>query len=198
MSRYLRFSLLAGSMGVAALAVAGCSSAGGNDAAAAPRAVVTTSPPSATASVSPSTHSTSDAETRQEKEALAAYQGMMADWVSAGLTANYQDPALARHMSGSALSQVTKRLAVEQSEGAVVRGQPKVADVAFGEEVPSSDPTEIVINSCVDSTNWLEYTADGHLYNSTPGGRHKTQILVQDESGTWKVDQLSSGVVGSC
>ena len=198
MSRCIRFSLLAGSMGIAALTAAGCSSGGGTVAGAAHRATVTETSPSATASASASTHPTSSVESPQEKAALAAYQGMMADWVSAALTSNYQDPALAHHMSGSALSEVTRMLAVDQSEGAVGRGEPKVLDISFGQEVPVGDPTEIVVNSCVDDSAWLQYTTGGQLFNHIPGGRHKTQILVQNESGTWKVDQLSSIGVGTC
>jgi hypothetical protein len=123
---------------------------------------------------------------------------MIADWVSAALTANYQDPVLAHHMSGSALSQVTRHLAVEQSEGVVVLGTPVISDITFGQEVPAGSSTEIVINSCVDASNWLEYTTDHHLYNDTPGGRHKTQALAEETSGTWKISQYASNAVGTC
>lgn len=200
MSRRIRFSLFAGSLGIAALAVAGCSSGTGSIAAEAPDVTASTASasPSSPGSAAASSHPTSSAESPQEKAALAAYQDMVADWVSAGLTANYQDPALAHHMSGSALSQVTRHLAVEQSEHVVVRGEPKVLDVSFSREVPTGHPTAIVIDSCVDDSNWLEYTTDGHLYNDIPGGRQKTEVLVEDKSGSWKVDQLVSDAVGTC
>lgn len=123
---------------------------------------------------------------------------MIADWTAAGLTANYQDPALAHHMSGSALSQVTRNLYVEKTEGVVVRGTPQLLDVSFGQMVPASNPTEIVINSCFSDASWLEYTTDGHLYNNVPGGRHKTQALVVERSGVWKVDKYVSQAVGTC
>lgn len=129
---------------------------------------------------------------------MAAYQGMMADWVSAALTSNYQDPALAHHMSGSALTGVTRHLAVQQTEGVISLGKPQVSGITFGQEVPAGDPTEIVINACVSDKAWLEYTTDHTPYGDTAGGRHKTQILVKDESGTWKVDQLSAMGVGTC
>lgn len=129
---------------------------------------------------------------------MAAFRGMIADWASAALTANYQDPVLAHHMSGSALSWVTQHLAVEQSEHVVVKGTPTLTNVSFGQQVPTSAPTEIVINSCFSDAAWLEYTTDGHLYNNQPGGGHKTQVLAVDQSGTWKIDQLAMNAVGTC
>lgn len=198
MSRYLRFSLLAGGLGVAALAAGGCSSAGGGLAAAAPPGSVTTTSPSAAASVSPSTHPTSGAETSQEKAAIAALQGMLRDWVAAAKTANYQDPELAHHMSGSALTQVTRHLAVEQSEGVIGLGEPSLSDLSFDQEIPVADPTEIGVVGCLNDSDWLEYTTDHTLYNDTPGGRHKTQALAEDESGTWKIVEYVSQAVGTC
>jgi hypothetical protein len=101
-------------------------------------------------------------------------------------------------MSGSALSWVTRHLSVEQTEGAVVKGSPVVTNISFGQQVPAGSPTEVVINSSFNDADWLEYTTDGHLYDKTPGGCHKTQVLVVDESGTWKVDQLAINAVGTC
>jgi hypothetical protein len=203
MPYYPRFGVIAALLGSTALLVAGCSSSGGT-AEAAPDARPSASSPSSTdaaasGSASASSRASGDgATTTQEQAALAAYRGMIADWVAAGLTSNYQDPALAHHMSGSALSWVTRHLAVEQSEGAVEKGTPVLRNISFGQQVPASDPTEIVINSVFDDSNWLEYTSDGHLFNSTPGGCHKTQVLAQDESGTWKIDQLAMNAVGTC
>jgi hypothetical protein len=203
MSRYPRFGVLAAFLGATALLAAGCSSSGGA-AEAAPDARSSASSVSSSAVAASSAASASPqasgsgATTTQEQAALAAYRGMIADWVAAGLTSNYQDPALAHHMSGSALSWVTRHLAVEQSEGAVEKGTPVLKNVSFGQQAPASDPTEIVINSEFIDTNWLEYTTDGHLYNSTPGGCHKTQVLAVDQSGTWKIDQLAMNAAGTC
>ena len=203
MPYYPRFGVVAALLGSTALLVAGCSSSGGT-ADAAPDARPSASSPSSTdaaasGSASASSRASGDgATTPQEQAALAAYRGMIADWAAAGLTSYYQDPALAHHMSGSALSQVTRHLAVEQSAGAVVLGSPVLSDIAFGQEVPAGDPTEIVINSCLDDSNWLEYTTGHLLYNKTPGGRHKTQALAEETSGTWKISQYVSDGVGTC
>jgi hypothetical protein len=121
------------------------------------------------------------------------------DWVSASLTADYTDPALAQYASGSALQEITKALYTEQTKNAVSKGAPVVTGISYGQMVPSSDSTEVVINSCFSDTSWLEYKAsDGSLYNGAPGGRHKTQVLAKDEGGTWKIDQLAMNSVGTC
>jgi hypothetical protein len=135
----------------------------------------------------------------QAQAALQAYEGMVNDWVSASLTADYKDPALAQYASGSALQEITKALYTEQTKNAVSKGAPVVTDISYGQMVPTADPTEVVINSCFSDKSWLEYKAsDGNLYNSTPGGGHKTQVLAEDEDGTWKIDQLAMNSVGTC
>ena len=193
MRRLVRFALPASAFALL-VGAAGCSSSGGTASSASPSAGGAS--PSVSVSASPT--SSASASSPQAQAALAAYRGMIADWTAAGLTANYQDPALAHHMSGSALSQVTRHLYVEKTEGAVVRGTPQLLDVAFGQMVPASSPTEVVINSCLDTSSWLEYTTDGHLYNNVPGGKRKTQVLVVSRNNAWKVDQLAMNAVGTC
>lgn len=193
MRRLVRFALPASAFALL-MGAAGCSSSGGTASSASP----TAGGPSASISVSASPTGSADASSPQAQAALAAYRGMITDWVAAGQTANYQDPALAQHMSGTALSQVTRHLYIEKTEGAVVRGAPQLLDVAFGQMLPASSPTEIVINSCLDTSLWLEYTTDGHLYNNVPGGKRKTQVLVVSRNNTWKVDQLAMNAVGTC
>ena len=134
----------------------------------------------------------------QAKAALAAYQGMVADWVSAALTSNYQDPALAHHASGSALTYMTQQLFIQQSQKSVGKGTPRLLNISFGQMIPPADPTEVVINSCFDDSAWLQYTHDGELFNDVPGGRHQTQVLVVESNGVWKVDQFAFNKVGTC
>lgn len=128
---------------------------------------------------------------------MAAYRAMYADWVAAAATADYQDPALARHASGSALSKITRALYVDKSEGTVGKGEPVIRPTP-AQAIPADDPTQVVVDDCFDDSNWLQYTTDGHLYNNVPGGRHKTQALVVKANGTWKVDQLAVQAVGTC
>lgn len=109
MSRYLRFSLLAGSLGAAVLAVGGCSvnaapsPASGNTATAA--AGTSSSTPAVTSSPSSGALNIpglSGPFEEQKQAALYAYEEMVNGWVSASLTANFRDPVLGLYASGSA------------------------------------------------------------------------------------------------
>jgi hypothetical protein len=131
------------------------------------------------------------------QNAQAAYRAAYADWVNAAKTSNYQDLALEHHMSGQALSYVSGSLRVHQVQGTVAKGDP-VLRPTVGQMVPAADPTQVVINSQVDDSNWLSYTSDGHLYDNTPGGCHQSQALVVKKDGVWKVDQLAINQVGTC
>lgn len=129
------------------------------------------------------------------------YRAAFADWVtvvSVPSKSDYQNPVLADHMAGQALSSVTSQVYVDTNvKGAVSKGSPVLHPTA-GETVPTNDPTQVVVNDCVDTSNWLLYTPDGHLYNNVPGGREKTQALVALSEGTWKVTQLYMQPVGTC
>jgi hypothetical protein len=193
-----RRAAAAGTVASILAAVAACGSQGGGSVAAIPASSSPTpSAPVSATSTAPGA-SMAPGQAAAAKAALAAYQGMISDWVQAALTSNYQDPILSDHMSGSALSQITGHLFIEQTEKVVVRGTPQLLDITYGQMVPASNPTEVLINSCFDAKSWLEYTTDGHLYNDVPGGRHKAQALVTDQGGTWKVDQYASQPVGTC
>jgi hypothetical protein len=101
-------------------------------------------------------------------------------------------------MSGQALSTVTNAVYVDTDvKGAVAKGAP-ILHPTVGKLVPANDPTQVVVNDCVDTSNWLLYTPDGHLYNNAPGGREKTQALVAYSGGAWKVTQLYLQPVGTC
>jgi hypothetical protein len=199
---YARFVLLAGALGIATAAVAGCSSSGQSTQAVGTPSVPGSSasgPATATSTPDTSSSGSAGATSPQSQAALYAYEGMVNDWVSAARTASYQDPALGQYASGSALEELTKALLAEQEKHAVSKGDPVVTNVSYGEMTPTSNPTQIVINSCFSDASWLEYKAsDGSLYNNVPGGRHKTQLLAMDEDGTWKIDQLEIGGVGTC
>ncbi|WP_157435799.1 hypothetical protein [Actinospica robiniae] len=186
---------------MAALAIGGCTASPTSTPEAASSKSSIESTPAAKASPDPSANAldVTGPNASQKKAALFAYVEMVNDWVSAARTANYKDPRLGQYASGDALVLITKALLTEQSKGAVSKGSPTVADVSFGEMVPSTNPTEIVINSCFSDAAWLEYKAtDGSLYNDVPGGKHRTQVLAEVKNGTWKIDQLALNGVGTC
>lgn len=196
----LRHVLIASGCGLSAVALVACSGPEQG-----PQAISTVSStpsagtsPSAPTSLGMSASTSADPASPEAKAALAAYQGMMVDWVSAALTSNYQDPALAHHASGSALTYMTQQLFIDQTEKTVAKGTPQLLDISFGQIIPASDPTEVVINSCLDDSSWLQYTTDSELFNNVPGGRHQTQVLVVESNGVWKVNQLALNKVGTC
>ena len=203
---YVRFALLTGALGLATAAVAGCSSSGQGPQAigTVPSTPGTFASGSAAATSTPGTGSSgaassAGANSSQAQAALYAYEGMVGDWVSASLTANYKDPALGQYASGSALEEITQSLLAEQAKKAVSKGAPVVTNISYSQMIPAANPTEVVITSCLSDSSWLEYKAsNGSLYNNVPGGRHSTQVLAMNEDGTWKIDQLEMNGVGTC
>jgi hypothetical protein len=136
------------------------------------------------------------------QRALAAYRAAFADWAAISAVPNksdYQNPQLADHMSGQALEAVTGSIYVNTDvDQAISKGAP-VLHPTVAELVPANGPTEVVVNDCVDTSSWLLWTSDGkHLYNDTPGGNRKTQSLVTDVDGVWKVSEMLMQKVGTC
>ncbi|KPM50423.1 hypothetical protein ACG83_40250 [Frankia sp. R43] len=132
-----------------------------------------------------------------ERDALAAYRGMWEDWVAIAATGDYQDPRLARHVSGEALSLIYKAVYANQRDGLVARGAPTYAGSVTAAE-PAANPDRITIVDCSDGSNWLNYRADGQLEDNDPGGRHAVQALALKTSDTWKIDVLVIQELGTC
>ncbi|HEV2637208.1 MAG TPA: hypothetical protein VGX23_18790 [Actinocrinis sp.] len=156
---------------------------------------------SASGTSSPSAAGTSAQAAEAVQQALAAYRGAFAAWVSVASVASksdYQSPVLAEHMSGQALSSVTGQVFIDTStDGAVSRGAP-VLHPTVGELVPADSPAQVVVNDCVDTSSWLLYTPDGRPYDDIPGGHDKTQALMVLADGVWKLDQLYMQDPGTC
>lgn len=129
--------------------------------------------------------------------ALAAYNGMIADWVEVAKTSNYQDPTLTRHTSGAALSRLIRIVAAAQAAGVVSKGQP-TGTAKVVQLTPPDAPTQAVVVACADDTNWLEYRTDGTLLPGGPGGRHHVEVQVQNIDGAWKVTKFNFQPVGTC
>lgn len=131
------------------------------------------------------------------QDALAAYRAAYADWVSVSATSDYQSALLANHMSGSALSYVTRTIYINKTKGAITKGAP-VLNPSVIQAVPATNPTQVVISDCTSDKDWLLYTTDGHLFNATPGGNRKSQALAIETNGVWKIDQLIVQPEGTC
>lgn len=160
-----------------------------------------TSVASGSAALSPSATGTSAQAAEAAAHALDAYRGAFAAWVAVASVpskADYQNPVLAEHMSGQALSSVTGQVFIDTStEGGVSHGNP-VLHPTIGELIPADAPTQVVVADCVDTSSWLLYTPDGRPYDDIPGGHDKTQALMVLANGVWKLDQLYMQHPGTC
>lgn len=131
--------------------------------------------------------------------ATAAYLGMWQDMAKAATTADWEDPALAHHATGAALSVISRGLYADHLNGLVARGKPKDHPVVTSAD-PPTDPTTVMISDCGDSTHWLQYRKDtGKLADNVPGGRQAITAEVKKQGdGTWKVTRFAVEGVGSC
>ena len=149
--------------------------------------------PSASALASPTS-----ARAIAEQEASAAFIGMVAAWVKAGRTADTDEPDLGRHAQGLAYKSLVSRMLAAQSEGKVVRGEPKV-EHRVTDASPSEDPSSVDLAVCLDDSDWLEYRrSNGKPWDDVPGGRHAMTAVVKRTGGIWKVDSFSLDKAGTC
>jgi hypothetical protein len=158
---------------------------------------VTTTSDSSSRDTSTPTSSLGTPSSRAAGNALAAYRGMWAEMVVAARTADYQDPILAQHASGAALSTLVQGLYSYRQQGLVIMGTP-VTHPTVTSLTPSADPTQANVSDCFDDTHWLAYKTTGGLENNVPGGHRQVTAVVSDIGGTWKVTQLDTGAEGSC
>jgi hypothetical protein len=152
---------------------------------------------SKTGDTSTSTASTIAITSKVDREALAAYRGMWADMVSAARTADYQDPVLADHATGAALSTLVQGLYSYRQQGLVIMGAPATHPTVTS-VTPATDPIQVNVSDCFNDTHWLAYKATGGLENNVPGGHRQVTAVVTNSDGTWKVAQLDTGAEGSC
>ncbi|CAO5240083.1 Lipoprotein [Frankia sp. AgKG'84/4] len=130
-------------------------------------------------------------------DALVAYRGMWADWAAMASTGDYQNPRLADHVSGRALSLIYRAVYTNQHNGQFSRGNPMISPKVTAED-PAGSPGRATISDCVNTSNWLVYDSSGHLQAGTPGGRRAVQALALKTDRTWKINQLVIQDVGSC
>lgn len=180
-------------VGVAMMLVAACSSATASSPSAS-----TTRPVARITSATPSGTATSPVDAAKQA-ALAAYQGMWADYAAAGTTSNWQSPELSQYATGLALSMISRGLYADHYNGLVSRGAP-VLHPSVSSVAPPNDPTTVMITDCGDSTHWLQYRADsGQLADNTPGGHRLINATVRKQAdGSWKVSDFGVHNLGSC
>jgi hypothetical protein len=131
------------------------------------------------------------------QRAVAVYVGMWQAFVVAGVTANADDPNLARYAAGDALRAITTALANDRRSGRVTKGSVETHPVVSG-AAPASDPTQVLIQDCLDATAWLEHQASGALADQQPGGKHRVTATVSKLSNGWRVTAFAAQGVGTC
>lgn len=164
-----------------------------------------TSPPSGPSSpveAPPATSSPSTSLPAGDKvrtEALAAYLGMWKDFAAAGVTSDWQSAALGQHATGIALTNLTRGLYADRSNGLVTKGE-ATHDAKVMTTEPADKPIKIIVTDCSDSAKALKYRADnGQPADDTSGGRRliNGQVDLQAD-GSWKVTDFAVHEVGSC
>ena len=140
-----------------------------------------------------------DGSTGAQQQALEAYRGMWAAYAKAGLTANPDEPDLARYTTADALAVLVKGLTTYRDAGHILKGD-LVTHPSIKDSGASSDSSSIDVVDCLDDTRFLVYVAaTGALLNDTPGGRRSTTAVVVDTGGnTWKVTSFAVKGVGTC
>jgi hypothetical protein len=133
------------------------------------------------------------------QQAVDAYLGMWEDYAVAAETSNWQDPRLSRHATSIALTNITRGLYTDKTNGLVSKGRPKLYPQVSSVE-PQSAPTKITVADCGDSTDWVQYRADtGEPADDSPGGRREINAVVEKQAdGAWRVTDFGVQEIGSC
>ncbi|MEU4217167.1 hypothetical protein [Actinoplanes sp. NPDC026623] len=133
-----------------------------------------------------------------EEQALTAYKGMWQAYAQAGLTADPDDPDLARYAAGTALETLQRGLTGYHDKSQVLKGE-LVTNPQVSGASPDADPKSVAITDCLDATNFLVYKSSGELANDTPGGRRSTRATVTNVGAEgWKVTSFGVQAVNTC
>jgi hypothetical protein len=133
------------------------------------------------------------------RRAIASYVAMWQAFVSAAATSDWQSPTLGHYATGVALSTLSRGLYADHYNGLVSKGRP-THDVTVTSAAPASDPAEVVVVDCSDSTDAVKYHLDDDRpAHDGPGGRQQINATVQKQSdGSWKVTDFGVQAVGTC
>ncbi|MGC4885771.1 hypothetical protein [Micromonospora sp. DT227] len=135
----------------------------------------------------------------REAAALDAYRGMWQAYAKAGLTANPQEPDLARYTTGPALALLTSGLTKLRAEGEIIKGQYQSSPHVVTATTPSPAGDTVTVQDCLNTTDFLTYKASsGTLANDTPGGNRAVLATVTRDDVIWKVSTVAAQAVGTC
>lgn len=139
---------------------------------------------------SASVSATESARTIADREAVAAYSGMIRTWVEAAKTSNAGSKELRKFAQGDALNRLASHLYAAKLERKIALGEPRTSPTAVDAR-PLDVPTTVVVRDCLDSTKWLEYKESGELWDDEPGDRLEYQAIVVKTKAGWKVDAIA-------
>lgn len=122
---------------------------------------------------------------------------MWADMAAASRTSDPKSVRLDDHAAEGALRLLQYGLEKAQKDSVVTKGAPQLhPDVVKAH--PTSAPTAVELEDCMDDTKWLQYKLDGTLKNQVPGSHHHVEATVTHVRGEWKVTKLYVDQAGSC
>ena len=182
--------LLVGLVALVPLLLSGCSASSSSTGA---TPAGSTGPSESTSAITSSSPTFASVETR----ALATYRAMWADMVTAGRTADYESPLLAKHAASQALQLLVSGLYEAHKKNVVIKGEPAL-NPRVTALTPADNPAAATIADCFDDSHWLNYKPNGQLQDDVPGGKHNTTATVGNLDGTWKVTRLQVQGVGTC
>ncbi|MFZ3555844.1 hypothetical protein [Streptomyces sp. BH055] len=126
-------------------------------------------------------------------QALTAYRSMWSDYTKAAATSDAKSSALDDHAKGGALKLMKYGLEQAKKDKVVTKGAPRLSPRAI-----SATRDRVVIQDCVDTTNWLVYKVNGALKNDVPGSHRAADATVRRAGGVWKVSDFHVADAGSC
>ncbi|MFB9802137.1 hypothetical protein ACFFN5_16580 [Streptomonospora salina] len=127
-----------------------------------------------------------------EARALEAYRGLMTAVVEGSHEGVTDHPDLAWYAKGEALE-----LAQDWLDGTRATGEPGLKPEVVERDL-GGDPPRVVIDDCVDGSDWqiVEEDREGDLPDSDEP--RPTTATVTEERGTWQVEKLWFGEYGEC
>lgn len=133
-----------------------------------------------------------------EKDILGAYSGMLNAYAVAAETNDTAHPGLTAYTKGDARKQIGLTLIGRRGRNVHVEGRPTSNPWVESASPDLSAPTSAKVVDCIDTSNWLQHKADGSVVPGDTGGRRLQTATLDNADGSWKVNALTVGAIGSC
>jgi hypothetical protein len=189
----LRLSLFAVVALVVPTTLIACSSDAAGDSSASPDTKAATPGPAVTTPVVPE-----DIDDPLEAS-IAAFERFMHLFVEASAVPDPEHPGLTAAASGDALDSITQALQTRVERGQRSEGQPQLLGISVKDAALDTEPVQVAIVTCQDSTDWIVVdAATGEPVPDEDYGRRHIEALVERIDGHWYVTRLAIRGTGSC